>query len=218
MPPFARVSLVVALVVGCSDSGSDRQVPATPNHARTTLVYECEDGFEFVAALRNDTAWAFLPSGTVRLRYVVAASGVKYSDGETVLWSKGEEAVLETSRDGVRTCRINRARAIWEHAKLGGADFRAIGNEPGWHMEIAHDSIRLVTDYGETRFAFPTPQPREDPVARRTTYMALSGSDTVRIELTGEGCRDTMSGEEFETTVTLTLGERTLRGCGRALH
>jgi uncharacterized membrane protein len=33
----------------------------------------------------------------------------------------------------------------------------------------------------------------------------------------GKPCSDTMSGEKFETTVTVTTGEKTLKGCGRAL-
>jgi uncharacterized membrane protein len=208
----------MALVLGCGDSGTDRQAAATPDRSRTTLVYECERGLEFVTAIRGDTAWAFLPDGTVPLPHVVAAPGAKYSDGALVLWATGEEAVLEIPPDSARACRNNRARAVWEHAKLGGADFRAVGNEPGWHLEIGPDSIRLVTDYGETRSAYPTPAPETDRDARHTTYRTASGDDTVRIELRGERCLDTMSGEEFETAVMLTLGERTLRGCGRALH
>jgi uncharacterized membrane protein len=36
--------------------------------------------------------------------------------------------------------------------------------------------------------------------------------------LRSHGCRDSMSGEEFETTVVLLLDGRPLRGCGRPLH
>ena len=43
------------------------------------------------------------------------------------------------------------------------------------------------------------------------------GDDLV-IVLEGQTCRDTMSGEEFETTVTVVLDGNKYRGCGRALH
>jgi len=104
------------------------------------------------------------------------------------------------------------------HAKLGGADFRAVGNEPGWSLTIAHDSIVLVTDYGETRLAFPSPPVEELPQGRRSVYRARSPGHTLEVVLEAGGCRDSMSGDAFETTVTLTLDGRALRGCGRALH
>jgi uncharacterized membrane protein len=131
---------------------------------------------------------------------------------------RGEEATLEFPGNEAKSCRNNRRQAIWEHAKLSGVDFRAVGNEPGWDMEISPDSIRLVSDYGEQRAAFPTPAPRTDTVLSRTVYRTASGGDTLEILLELGPCHDTMSGEAFETSVTLALGDRTLRGCGRALH
>ena len=38
------------------------------------------------------------------------------------------------------------------------------------------------------------------------------------VEILGEACQDSMSGEEFETTVTVEYQGKTYRGCGRALH
>jgi uncharacterized membrane protein/membrane-bound inhibitor of C-type lysozyme len=186
----------------------------------TTFVYECEDGngAEFVASLRRDTLWAFLPSATRALPHVAAASGVRYSDGETVFWSKGPDAFLESPSDTLRGCRNNPRRAVWEHAKLSGVDFRAVGNEPGWHMEIRPEVIVLVTDYGEHRYAFPTPAPDEDDVERSTTYRTEADGIALEITLRGERCTDTMSDEAYETSVEVLLDGRRLMGCGRALH
>ncbi len=185
---------------------------------RMTMVYECEAGFAFVAAVRNDTAWVFLPTETLNLPHVPAASGVRYSNGTATLWTHGEEALLDTPEDSVRGCVNNRAKAIWEHAKLGGVDFRAVGNEPGWHMEISPDSVRLMTDYGRERYAFPTPPVEESRPDRRSVYRASVEGHVIEVQLEGRDCRDSMSGEAFETNVTVILDGRVLRGCGRPLH
>ena len=104
---------------------------------------------------------------------------------------------------------------VWHKAKLRGVAFRAIGQEPGWLLEITNgEEILLVTDYGKNRKAYPYVDPREDKTARKTVFQ-VDGNTSVVIE--GKPCSDTMSGESFETTVAVTLGDRVLQGCGRAL-
>ena len=40
--------------------------------------------------------------------------------------------------EGIRLeCRNNRAMALWVDGKLRGVDCRAVGNEPGWNLEIS---------------------------------------------------------------------------------
>jgi uncharacterized membrane protein len=109
--------------------------------------------------------------------------------------------------------------SVWERAKLEGVDFRAVGNEPGWHLEIRRGrSLLLVSDYGAHRYTFPAPEPLVDAAAARTRYEAREGDHRLTVVLEALSCRDTMSGEAFETRVTVILDNRTLRGCGRALH
>lgn len=104
---------------------------------------------------------------------------------------------------------------VWHAAKLRGVAFRAIGQEPGWLLEITNgEEILVVTDYGQRREAFPYVEPREDKVARKTIFQI--DADT-RVLIEGKSCTDSMSGESFEATVTATLGGKTYKGCGRAL-
>ena len=106
---------------------------------------------------------------------------------------------------------------VWHKAKLRGVSFRAIGQEPGWLLEItAGMEILLVTDYGETRTAYPYVEPEVDQEHRRTRFVTGDGDVEVLIE--EKDCQDVMSGERFAVTVTVTLEERRLAGCGRALH
>lgn len=105
---------------------------------------------------------------------------------------------------------------VWQRAKLRGVAFRAIGQEPGWLLEITNgEQIVLVLDYGQTRLELPYVEPRVSEPERRTEFI-LSDHDTV-VEIRGERCADTMSGEQFETSVRVTVDGRELQGCGRAL-
>jgi uncharacterized membrane protein len=104
---------------------------------------------------------------------------------------------------------------VWHQAKLRGVAFRAIGQEPGWLLEIKNgEEILVVTNYGQDRKVFPYVDPREDKAARKTVFQ-VDANTSVLIE--GKPCSDSMSGETFDTSVTVTLGGQVFKGCGRAL-
>ncbi|HEX2164137.1 MAG TPA: hypothetical protein VHM02_09330 [Thermoanaerobaculia bacterium] len=108
--------------------------------------------------------------------------------------------------------------AVWEAAAARGVDFRAVGNEPGWFLELDDGvQIVLVTDYGRRRYELPAPEPEVDRDDRRVTFDTESGGRRLVLTLAPGPCEDTMSGEEFETTVTVTIDGETYHGCGRAL-
>ncbi|MCP3981783.1 MAG: hypothetical protein GY716_20975 [bacterium] len=113
---------------------------------------------------------------------------------------------------------IDRGASIWEQAKLRGVDYRAVGNEPGWVLEIGPERIELRYDYDESRVVLPQLVPLSDVEARRTTYRGEAGSHTIEIVIEGVECSDTMSGEKFDSRVTVSLDQRVFHGCGRALH
>ena len=109
--------------------------------------------------------------------------------------------------------------AIWEHAKLNGVEFRAMGNEPGWYLEIRNqDTILFVGDYGNSRYEFATPEPLINQQKHTTIYQTAAGGKSMTITLEGRQCQDTMSGESFATTVRVALDHQHYQGCGRALH
>jgi len=105
---------------------------------------------------------------------------------------------------------------VWHKAKLRGVAFRAIGQEPGWLLEITNGvEILIVTNYGEHRTSYPYVEPIVHQEERRTEY--ITGDDDTIVEIRGVPCRDSMSGEEFEVSVTIKQTNRELQGCGRAL-
>jgi uncharacterized membrane protein len=105
---------------------------------------------------------------------------------------------------------------VWHKARLRGVAFRAVGQEPGWLLEITNGvEILLVTEYGSTRTSMPYVEPIVYQEERRTQYV-LEAYNTI-VEIRGERCTDVMSGEEFEVTVTIKQTDKELQGCGRAL-
>jgi uncharacterized membrane protein len=107
--------------------------------------------------------------------------------------------------------------SVWHTAKLRGVAFRAIGQEPGWLLEITDSTeIMLSTDYGQSVNNYPYVEPVVYQEQRRTLYVI--DDEDIEIEIRGQPCRDVMSGEEFTVSVTVVLADRELKGCGRALY
>jgi hypothetical protein len=52
-------------------------------------------------------------------------------------------------------CELNRQRTPWVDARARGAKFRAVGQEPGWDLEIHPDRIVMVYQYGNRRVVVP---------------------------------------------------------------
>lgn len=104
----------------------------------------------------------------------------------------------------------------WHAAKLKGASFRAIGQEPAWLIEFyPGDKIALNWNYGERNQNFKYPVPATDKANRRSVFQ-LGSQGKVIVE--GKLCTDTMSGEKFETSVTVFIEEKILHGCGKSLY
>lgn len=113
------------------------------------------------------------------------------------------------------TCRNNRRRAVWEHAKLDGVDFRGIGNEPPWVLELREMSrIVLIAEYGQKRVERPLPNAVTDQARKITRWDA----GDLQIEISAEICHDGMSGESFGSRVVIHWQGQVLTGCGRPLH
>ena len=104
-----------------------------------------------------------------------------------------------------------------EHARQSGVDFRAVGQEPGWHLEIRDsERIRFVYAYGEQEAVTPAPEPTRS--GDRTVYRVETEAHDLTVTIVDEPCTDAMSGEAFEASVTVELDGETYRGCGRSLR
>jgi putative lipoprotein len=198
--------------------------PAVGSHQTAppaTFYYECT-GLSFTARYDQRGLFLFLPQETVLLPEAPAASGAKYSDGRVTFWSQGEEAIVESGGRAYKDCRNDRRRAVWEDAKLNGVDFRAVGNEPGWYLDVydkgTPERIDFVADYGRDYYTFPQVQRETLQAPPRTRYLARIGPHRLEVTLEPGPCADSMSGEPFAARVSVKLDNRSFVGCGRALH
>jgi membrane-bound inhibitor of C-type lysozyme/uncharacterized membrane protein len=215
VPPRAGLLGAVAglSIIACSTSR-----PATtpaPRLAGTT-VYACSDSVRFSIRPAGDSVVLSLPERVATLPRVDAASGAKYAAGGMVFWSKGEEASLEADGASHAGCRGRAAGDPWEEAALMGVQFRAVGQEPGWALDLAEGRwIRYVGDYGATRlYAASLQQVRGAPEGT-VVYDAEPGGRALRVEIRQAPCRDVMSGQSFTHVVTVRLDTGTVKGCGR---
>ena len=104
----------------------------------------------------------------------------------------------------------------WQEAADRGIDFRAIGQEPGWFLEIDKEKqLRVVYDYAEHELIAPVPSPTVK--GSSTVYDTIAGTQHLNIAIDASPCNDAMSGEAFPKSVAVTIGARTLRGCGKDL-
>ena len=214
----ASIFSLLLLLNACTGVDSKGEISSLLNESPSTqtFVFTCSDTLEFVARTNNKEAWLFLPTGTIQLLHTGAGS---YRNDQTHFQINGQEASLEASSVKHLLCKNDRGQAIWEHAKLNGVDYRAIGNEPGWILEIRNqESIILITDYGSTQHEFILPKPEIDETNRFTRYQSKDSDYELILTISGESCIDSMSGEKFASKVTVTLDEKILQGCGRALH
>jgi putative lipoprotein len=201
----------------CGDASSTAAEVAPASNTARVLFMECTD-LEFVVEIKQHDAWLFLPDYSGPLPQVPSASGSKYEGDNIVFWMKGDQASLDYGANRYTNCRNNPARAVWEGAKLRGVDFRAVGNEPGWILEITGDSLYLQTDYGNTSYRFSGASQTDDEAAQQTVFQASRGDSRIEVTLANKSCQDSMADISYQTTVTVQLDQRTLHGCGKALH
>ena len=91
--------------------------------------------------------------------------------------------------------------------------FRAVGNEPGWTLDIGGGRLSLVADYGATKVDAPLPAPIQLEAAKRYLAKAADGR-SLDVTLIETICADTMTGMPRPITVEVVLDGRTLKGCG----
>ncbi len=187
---------------------------AAPNDDGATLYLECGDeGPSFVVRVEGKEARLYLPDGEVRLELVPSDSGARYTDGKTVLWSKGDAAIFETEQGTRYMCSNNPQLAVWQDARRRGVVLRGVGE--GWVLEIAPTTTLVLTGDGANRFDMATPEPTRDQ--RRAIYVGRDEATALRITTERKACTDRTTGEQFELEVSVEVGANTLRGCGRNL-
>jgi putative lipoprotein len=192
--------------------------PVEPVHAKT-YVYECSDGYSFIINREDNKARLFFSEKSIVLPHAFSISSTKFSDRQTTLWIEEGVARLEIDSVMHENCYNNQAKAIWAHAKLNGVDFRALGNEPSWLLEIVKgENIIFANFYNKiNRYMFIRPEPEIDQATGKTVFSVTNKDHALLVTIMGIPCKDTMSGELFDFSVTVKLDDKLFTGCGRSL-
>lgn len=235
----AGIALIAAL--GCqrkeapvtetaADATPATSVPATataptpaadevPAGVLRAYVWHCADGQTLVMRnlVREKAIAIDFHDGTRRLDQTVSASGARYADSVVVFWTKGGTATLERQGTPPVQCEERRADSLREDARARGVVYRALGNEPGWVLEVGPGNrLNWTTNFGQDRFDFEQSQSATAPDGA-TIYTAQQGDVSIRVSIKAERCVD--DGEvEFDHVVTVESGGQTLRGCGTRLN
>jgi putative lipoprotein len=213
------IGVFAASIAGCDSpltlpnvaSRAKEPAPVVAPSQITSARYACNELVLLVALFPDHLVLAEPEGGELILQPAPSTEGV-YINGDRIFWIRGRgEATLE--RDGeILPCR--ELPDPWKHAGDRGVDFRAVGQEPGWFLEIDEARlIHIVYDYAERELT--TTSPVKIAAPGRTTYTAVAGEQQVTVVVEEKACADAMSGEPFPLAVTLTIDDRELDGCGR---
>lgn len=191
-----------------------RAEPAARPRLTTFTCERLRFSIEFPAP---GTAWLRLDGDSLVLAQAPAASGARYRDERVEFWNHGNEARVVLDGDTLH-CRVALPSTDpWERARAAGVQLRAVGQEPGWSLELTEGtSVVLVTDYGRRREAFLNIERTTGPLGA-VSYRAQRNGVSISVTVSRTPCADNMSGERFPYTVTVERAGEQLRGCGRRL-
>jgi putative lipoprotein len=190
-------------------------LPGDTVRSAGSYAFLCPDGEGFGARFDTDSAYVDVGAAAFSLPHVPAASGARYASGGRELWTRGVEATITSPELDAQGCRAVRADDPWDRAGLLGVDFRGLGQEPGWLVDIDLERrIVYVGDYGTVRVVTPVPPVRtgRDGVV---TLESETESHHLVVRIEPVPCNDGMSGLPFPRTVRLEIDGRALNGCGR---
>ncbi|WP_136066503.1 MliC family protein [Modicisalibacter radicis] len=188
--------------------------------AEAFIAWRCTPAQDLIAAFPDDHLRLWSGQGHYRLERAVVASGTRYVKDDLTFWSKGERAMVE-SDNGRLECQQDIRRQTLTRADHPQSIFHALGNEPGWMLDLDRDSPRmtLVTDYGDERRTLDYRLvDLENGRQASVTLRSGDAAEPVTVHLEARACFDAMSGQPYPVRVRVETPERTLRGCGQGIE
>jgi uncharacterized membrane protein len=107
---------------------------------------------------------------------------------------------------------------VWEQAKEEGVHFRAVGNEPGWLVEVRDDKrIKFVNDYGDLEIKAPVDDLWLGPAGEDKIYYVENEAVQFQVIIMKKSYQDTMSDESYPYQVRVVFPNKSYVGGGRLL-
>lgn len=229
-PKLLLAGCLLFLIAGCSSNNSGEETTAqslserTATHPQFDTVaadrvfgYQCGDSLGVISYGITDSTWLFLPDTTLKMSRQKSASGLKYKANNHLYWTKGDEALLQLPKGSLMSCQLQPKQQSWAVAKLRGIDFRAMGQEPGWILEITEgEQIKYIGNYGQDTVYTPAPEPKVQ-TSGKTIYRAETKAHSLSIQIRDSSCTDAMNGAQFPATVHIQINGEKYKGCGKKL-
>ncbi len=213
----------VPVTPGSAEVVKFRLVRATgdrPAPAVKPMTWQCGD-LRITTRVEGDGVVVSGGFGERKLSQAPAASGARYEDGRgNEFWNKGREATFTLDGKRQPDCRVTSLPSPWEEAKARGVGFRAVGNEPGWFVEVdmgEAPALRADLDYGQRKVAVARAQSFRDEASGESGFRGKADGSEVELRIQRETCVDDMSGDSHPARARLRVGDRTYSGCGRFL-
>lgn len=215
-----------------------QQVPGT--YEGTLPCADCE-GIQFQLVLRDDEHYQsssiylgknetpFIDSGTWSIADdSVVVLGDQHTDSQQsfVVETNGTLRMLDQKRNMITgpladLYVLRRAQPedtlpainTYRNKRRSGIDFMAMGNEPGWTLDVDFDSLMYFKSINGDSISFPVPDAEED--GKKQTFEAETEDGSFKISITEEPCSDDMSGEDFTHIVSVVTDKQEFQGCGR---
>lgn len=188
--------------------------------AEAFIAWRCTPAQDLIAAFPDDYLRLWSGQGHYRLERAVVASGARYVKDDLTFWNKGEKAMVE-SDNGRLECQQDIRRQTLTRGDHPQSIFHALGNEPGWMLDLDRDSPRmtLVSDHGEQRRTLDYRLVNLDNGRQASvTLRSSDAAEPVTVRLEARACFDAMSGQPYPVRVRVETPERTLRGCGQGIE
>lgn len=155
----------------------------------------------------------------LELPAVDAATGFRFADdaGNEFRGTGGDRTALTLAGQERRECHRSNRPSPWDVATDNGIDFRAVGQEPGWLVELVEGdggaTLTAHLDYGQHLL-------EADGLQREGDSWSGQAADGTSVTLAVEerACADAMSGEQFRAAATLIVDGEQYQGCGAWLQ
>jgi heat shock protein HslJ/membrane-bound inhibitor of C-type lysozyme len=196
-PPIFWSLFGVPVLVACAAP------PVAPQAAASWVNLQCADKAASVV-FDGDGALLAVGGSRIAMKPAVSASGARYEaagDSSTWLWSKGAATSVSLRGETWPECR-----------SVAAPPWRAIGQEPGWLLNIDGASARLTLGMGAEVVTATLPEPRVTRTTR--SYNGPSSAGPMTVVITDQRCADTMSGMPHPATVQVGLRGQVFKGCG----
>jgi len=107
---------------------------------------------------------------------------------------------------------------VWKKAQEEGVQFRAVGNNPEWLVEIRDDEkIKFVNDTGKLEIKAPVDDLWLGPAGEDKIYYVENDVIQFQVIIMKKGYQDPMSGEKFPYQVRVVFSNKSYVGGGRLL-